>query len=108
MDLTKFDQYLVDEKEAIDESSPEKKARMYSDGCWAMKHAFQDFSQYYMKAMGLMTQSKSSMDEKYKKYRDSVSKAYERLDDAISKHVEVMQKDYNEKMKEQKTSVVGR
>lgn len=99
MNLDKFDQYLADRKKNIDESKDEKKEAMYRDGCYSLRSAFNEFSQYYMKAMGMLAQNKTPMTSKYKKLRDSISMAYERMDDAISKHNEQINKDYELKVK---------
>ena len=77
----------------------DKKKSMYRDGCYGLRHSFSDFSQGYMRAMGLMTQSKKAVDPKYKKHRDAIATAYERMDAAISKHLEDMEKDDMERAK---------
>jgi hypothetical protein len=92
MDLSKFDNY-INSKKNVDESSNEKKEQMYKEGAYSLRHSFNDFSQYYMKAMGLMQQGKGVMDPKFKKLRNSISAAYERMDDAISKHMDTLIKD---------------
>ena len=99
MDITKFDQYINGQEKAVDESSNEKKEAMYKEGCYYMRNAFNDFSQSYMKAIGLMMQNKAVMNPKYKKLRDSIARAYEKMDDAISKHQEAINKDNEVKMK---------
>ena len=104
MDLTKFDQYIdADQKKTVDEQSDEKKQQMYREGVWQLSSAFNEFSQLYMKGMGLMMQGKKAVDPNYKKARDKIATAYERMDDAISKHRETLSKDleaqYQEKMK---------
>lgn len=90
---------LNETKENLEETSNEKKMQMYKDGCYALRHAFSEFSHAYMRGMGQMMQSKQSMNPKYKKSRDKISTAYERMDDAISKHIEEMEKDNRERAK---------
>lgn len=105
MDLNKFDQYIKDKKKDvdIDESNDEKKIQMYKEGVYSLSSGFREFSQYYMKAMGLMQQSKNSMNSKYKKLRDSIAMSYERMDDSISKHLEMIKKDEEEEMKKRRS-----
>jgi len=98
MDLTKIDQYIKDRKN-VDESSNEKKESMYKEGCYALRIAFNAFSELYMQGIGLMMQNKEVMNPKYKKLRDSIVTAYERMDDSIFKHQEQINKDNQEKMK---------
>jgi hypothetical protein len=91
--MKKFDMYIKDKEKTVDESSIEKKEQMYRQGVYSLRNAFSDFSQYYMKATGLMTQGKGAVSTKYKKLRDSISTAYEIMDDAISKHIDEIVKD---------------
>jgi hypothetical protein len=103
MDLNKFDQYIKDqENKNVDEANDEKKAQMYREGAYSLNSGFREFSQYYMKAMGMLQQGKSVMNPKYKKLRDSISTAYERMDDSISKHMEMLNKDAEEMAKKMK------
>lgn len=89
-------------KRALDENTNEmsndKKVQGYRSGAYSLSSAFNDFSQGYMRAMGLLVQNKQAMKPEYKKLRDSIATAYERLDDAISKHNEKLNKDAQEKM----------
>jgi len=87
-------------KGKIEESSNEKKEQMYQQGLYNVRSAFaHDFSQNYMKGMGLMMQSKSAVDPKYKKMRDAIATAYERLDDSISKHINVIETKAKQELK---------
>lgn len=98
MDLTKFDQYI--DGHNVDEQNKEKKESMYREGAYSMSSAFREFSQNYMRAMGLLIQGKKDTHfAKYKKSRDKIATAYERMDDAISKHIEEINKDAEAKMK---------
>jgi len=94
MNMRKIEKYLIDDK--IYESSDDKKIQMYREGVYSLRNAFNEFSQYYMKAMGLMMQGKKVVNPKYKKMRDSISIAYEKMDDSISKHLESINKDAEE------------
>lgn len=91
--MQEFLDKALNETKQVEESSDKKKMQMYRDGCYGLKNAFYEFSNAYMKSMGLMMQSKQSMNPKYKKFRDTIATSYERMDDAISKHIEEMEKD---------------
>lgn len=92
----KLDHYL-------NEQSDEKKEQMYREGTWQIRSAFNEFSQHYMRGMGMMQQGKSVKSPQYKKLRDAIANAYERMDDAITKHADILTKDmddqYKDKMK---------
>lgn len=77
----------------MDEASDEKKMQMYRDGSYSLENSFYEFSQNYMRAMGLMSQSESNVNSKYKKMKDLISKSYENMDDAISKHNQMIEED---------------
>jgi hypothetical protein len=83
----------INESKQVNEMPDDKKKQMYRDGCYRLKNAFYEFSNAYMRSMGLLMQSKQSMNPKYKKYRDMIATSYEKMDHAISKHIEEMEKD---------------
>jgi len=92
MGVDKIDKYLNKKESKVDEQNDEKKSQMYREGLFQLRSAFFEFSQNYMKAMGMMMQSKNVY-PKYKKYRDSIATTYEKMDDSISKHFEILTKD---------------
>lgn len=82
-------------------SSGDKKMQGYRQGSYMLSSVFSEFSQGYMRGLGMMMQNKESFKSKdYVKLRDTIATAYARMDSAISKHNEKLSQDaeVNKKM----------